>query len=383
MTAELIVHQDRLAAVAERWDELARADARDGFFRTYGWYRAWMQHIRPDAEPYVIVVRDASGDITGIAPFCRMRYSDLGFRLLRVGWAGRETVSGDFLDFVAAPGRQEQVVSAVLDFLWERKDEWALLMLGELMPGSDSCRAAEEFSRRTRMPFRVQEERICPYIALPASFEEYLESLSSSSRYHIRRRIRDVAKAGAEVQIYSEGHEVAARLGTLSRLHHSRWQKDNQPGTLGRPGFQEFLRDICGNPPAGARCRLFQLEAAGAPCAALLAFHFGQSALYYQAGWDPESPLAASSPGVVLMAASIRDAIENGLSFYEFLRGDEEYKSRWTAHHRTTVTVLLGRSRMAREYLRIARWKDLAKERFGPRFSAEWAVRRLLRNASL
>jgi CelD/BcsL family acetyltransferase involved in cellulose biosynthesis len=90
-------------------------------------------------------------------------------------------------------------------------------------------------------------------------------------------------------------------------------------------------------------------------------FYYGRSALYYQAGWDPHSAVAGLSPGVVLMANSIRDAIADGAQYYEFLRGDEAYKSRWTKTYRKTVTVLLARSWPARRFIEVARAKDLLK----------------------
>ena len=53
------------------------------------------------------------------------------------------------------------------------------------------------------------------------------------------------------------------------------------------------------------------------------------------------------------------------MRYYEFLRGDEAYKSRWTKTFRKTVTTLLGNSLMARGYLETAHMKDLVKQRLG------------------
>ena len=104
----------------------------------------------------------------------------------------------------------------------------------------------------------------------------------------------------------------------------------------------------------------------GKPVAALLAFLYGQSALYYQAGWDPNSPVASLSPGVVLMAHSISDAITHGCRYFEFLRGDEAYKSRWTTTYRRTVTLLCARNFLAKQYLRVCQLKDFAKNTLRP-----------------
>lgn len=361
MKLDVITDRNGLAAIADSWDGLARLDARDGFFRTYAWYKAWIDHIRPDAEPFVIVARNAGGEIVGIAPLCRGEYRDLGFRLRSLFWAGREVVSGDFLDFLSEPRHRQEVIAAMLDFCERNRERWGLLVLGELLDGADSYGALERMAKQGGLSFRRQEERICPYIALPASFDEYLATLGSSTRYHIRRRMRDVEKKGGRVEVHTEPREVAGRLDTLIELHLARWRQENLPGTMGRPGFAAFLREICLHPPAGSSCRLYLLAHEERPVAALMAFQFGESVLYYQAGWEPGSALATLSPAVVLMAHSIRDAIGEGCRYYEFLRGDEAYKGRWTKTCRKTATVLLARSFPAREFLRIHAAKDAVK----------------------
>jgi len=360
MTIDVVTRREELAALEPEWDALAHHDPRDGFFRTFSWYQAWLDHIRPDAEPFVFLARDGSGRLAGLAPLCRLSYRDSGFRLHAVAWAGREVVSGDFLDFLTTPEARAEVLAAMVERL-KAASEWSLLVMGELIDGGDSYRALERMGERHRLAMRRQEERLCPYIALPRAFDEYLDTLSSSTRYHIRRRLRDVEKRGAAVEVHSRPEEVVRHLDGLVRLHLARWRKDNQPGTFGRPGFREFLRQVILRPPAGSRCSLYQLVHEGTPVAALLMFYFGESALYYQAGWDPNSTLAALSPGVVLMAHSIRDAIENRLRYYEFLRGDEEYKSRWTKTYRKTATLLFARKFMARQYLQMHHWKDRIK----------------------
>jgi CelD/BcsL family acetyltransferase involved in cellulose biosynthesis len=364
MRVDVITRIEDIAAIRERWEDLALADPRDGFFRTPAWYLAWMKHIRPDAEPFVVVVRDRTGGVVGIAPLCRLTFRDLGFRLAALSFAGREVVSGDFLDFVAENPIRDQVVMEFTRFFWEHRDEWGLFVAGELVEGGGSHRALQSLADEHDLTVRSQEDRVCPYIELPASFDAYLSALSSSTRYHIRRRMRDVLeKGGCRVEAYAEPDTICEHLDTLIRLHVARWQREDMPGTLTRPGFPEFLRQICGNPTRTSKSKLYILWLDGKPAAGLLMFYFGDSALYYQAGWDPSSAVAALSPGVVVMARSIQDAIAEGAKYYEFLRGDESYKSRWTNTQRTTTTLLCARGFMAKEYLRVCQLKDAVKHR--------------------
>jgi CelD/BcsL family acetyltransferase involved in cellulose biosynthesis len=362
MKAELVKKQDDIQALRDRWNQLALKDPRDGFFRTFQWYSSWMRHIRADAEAFIIVVRDETDEIVGLAPLCRMSYRDHGFRLNAVSSAGREVVSADFLDYLSVPERRKEVLDSVMAFLWELRSEWEILIAGEASEGGDLDRAVEDLAKEQGLPLRRQEERICPYIELPADFESYLRGLSPKMRYEIRRDTRElIEKRNAKVRVHTEPAEVGTHIDTLIRLHQAHWERVNEPGNLGRPGFADFLREVCTTPMRGATTRLYILDYEDKPAAALLAFWFGENALFYQTGWDPDSPIARMSPGMVLVAQSIRDAIEGGLRYFDFLRGEETYKSRLTKASRKTVTMLVARSFLAKEYLRAARLKDSMK----------------------
>ena len=366
MNTTVLTRVEELQAIRPEWDALAHLDARDGFFRTSGWYLSWLRCVRPDAQPFVVTTRTADGCLIGLAPLCLYSYQDLGFRLDTVGFAGAEIVSGDFLDVLAVPEERARVLDSTLNTLQEQRSRWGLLQLGEVLVGSDLHAAIKARAADLGLALREEQENICPFIPLPTSFDEYLKGLSKSVRYDIRRRTKVILKEkGGSIDVCTGPDRATEGVDALVQLHHARWKSRNDPGTLGRPGLANFLRDVCANPPEGSSYHLYLLICEGKPVGAFLVFHFGESALYYQAGWDPNSPLERYSPGMVLMARSIQDAIEAGLHYYEFLRGDESYKFRWTKSTRRTITLLAARSTAARAYLRTAQAKDLVKRLLG------------------
>jgi CelD/BcsL family acetyltransferase involved in cellulose biosynthesis len=358
---DVLTRPEDLVTLRPAWDALAQTDLRDGLFRTSAWCLPWMEHIQPEAQPFVVVVHDDEGALLGVAPLCKLKYRDHGLSLNALSSAGREVVSGDFLDYIALPSARAQVYQAILDFLWEQRSEWELLVIGEVAEGGDLHHAVQAFSDKEELPLRTQEERVCPYIELPRTFEDYLRTISQKMRYEIRRDTRDLEKAGAQIEVFTEPQKVSENLHILIELHLAHWQRVNQPGNMGRRGFPEFLRQFCAEPPAGACPRLYILKYDQKPAAAVIVFWFGENVSFYQTGWDPDSQVARLSPGMVLVARSIKDAIENEFRYYDFLRGDETYKCRLTKASRRTVTLLLARSFLAKKYLDAARLKDLVK----------------------
>jgi CelD/BcsL family acetyltransferase involved in cellulose biosynthesis len=65
---------------------------------------------------------------------------------------------------------------------------------------------------------------------------------------------------------------------------------------------------------------------------------YGNSYFHYNSGRDPRYD--SLSPGLLVRAATIRAAIDEGLVSYRFLRGDETYKYRFPVHDDQVATVI-------------------------------------------
>ena len=63
---------------------------------------------------------------------------------------------------------------------------------------------------------------------------------------------------------------------------------------------------------------------AGKRVAAAMCFDYGSSRLLYNSGYDPN--YSSFSIGLLLKAMCIREAIEEGKEYFDFLRGMESYK---------------------------------------------------------
>jgi CelD/BcsL family acetyltransferase involved in cellulose biosynthesis len=86
---------------------------------------------------------------------------------------------------------------------------------------------------------------------------------------------------------------------------------------------------------------LWLLWLEGRPAASLFSLEYGGSVGVYNSGFDPEA--RALSPGVVLIARTIEDAIARGFRRYDFLRGDEPYKYGFGAVPTEVMRVTLER----------------------------------------
>ena len=67
----------------------------------------------------------------------------------------------------------------------------------------------------------------------------------------------------------------------------------------------------------------------GRDAAVLYAFKAKDSTYYYIGGFDPDC--AAVSPGSLIIAHAVEQAVAEGCRTFDFLKGQEPYKYRWGA----------------------------------------------------
>ncbi len=198
--------------------------------------------------------------------------------------------------------------------------EWCLHAVPEASP---TVAALPPLAAACGLGASAAVEERCPVLALPSSWETYLARLSGKHRHELQRKMRRLERDApdARVSSVSAPADIEARLGDFLALHRS--------SRVGKARFMDermerfFRRALTAFAERGA-ARLWFLDTAGGPIAAFVTIEWDGRVGLYNSGFAPER--AALSPGVVLLAQVIRDAIARGKATFDFLRGEERYK---------------------------------------------------------
>lgn len=118
-----------------------------------------------------------------------------------------------------------------------------------------------------------------------------------------------------------------------------RWQDRGGSNAFHDPRLEAFHEDFSRLALEQGWLRLFVLRLKGVPAAALYGFRFGQTFYFYQSGFDPA--FAKYSLGAVTVGLTIKQALEEGAEEYDFLHGDEAYKSQWAENRRELARLEL------------------------------------------
>jgi CelD/BcsL family acetyltransferase involved in cellulose biosynthesis len=291
------------------WQRLAARGR--SIFSTWEWAASWWSAYGDGHEPLVAVARrSASEDPFAVLPLFASRRPSRVVRL--IGHSG-----GDQLGPVCAPADRPDAMTAMALAL-DLAGDWDLFVADRVDADQD-WRAALGAARIRREPTPV---------------------LRFDRHFEVPNREHDLP-GGASFRLADDPARLQDDMTALFRLQTKAFR-----------GRREALhRDFAARALERGWLRLWFLEVDGAPVAASYGFRYGGAESLCQSGLDPA--WEQSSAGFVLMAHTIRDALNSGVREYRLPVGDETYKGRFANDEDQVDT--LARAATARGRVRLRR----------------------------
>ena len=303
---------DSYQGTEEQWQSLLACSAVDTVFITPQWQQVWWDQFGDGAEMLLLCFKDGADEIQGIAPLARRNGT--------ISFIGSQDVC-DYGDFPVARKAESRFYSLLLDHLdleaWQTVDLWSL------RESSPTLVHLPEMARARGYTVEIEMEDVAPVLELPEDWDTYLQGLSKKDRHELRRKMRRLYSRSEEprFQAVSDPADVENSLDDFFRLMRDSREVKHRFLTGPR---EKFFRNIAGALSRVGVFKLFFLEIGEERVAATMCFDYGRGRLLYNSGFNPE--YAYYSVGLILKALCVKDAIEHGLEFFDFLRGPEPYK---------------------------------------------------------
>jgi CelD/BcsL family acetyltransferase involved in cellulose biosynthesis len=316
-----------LETIRPAWDELLDRYRLATTFSTWEWLASWSRTLGADRKPLVLGLFDRFQSLVGMAcfsikeeTFCKSR-----IRVLRM--LGDGSGDSDNLDFPAAPGFEDALAHNVLEYLRLHSFQWDMCEWNTLPHNSP---VVASFIREThRLGWSCTESStVSSAIPLPPTWDDYLAMLPSEEHKNLLRytkRLRN--RYSMEVYKCMDVASIGRCLDALFRLHQGRWESIGEPGSFSLPQRREFYTDLSGALLERACLELWVLELNQEIAAVQFAFRHNDRVFQLQEGYDHTRP--TDRVGFVLRGAVIKALIQEGVSVYDFLGGEDPYKKRW------------------------------------------------------
>ena len=314
----------RFTELRSAWDSLLQSSDAASPFLTWEWLHSWWKHLGGSARLRMLTA-GADHRLIAIAPFrvttgvARMRCLDL----LGTGEAG-----SDYLDLITRSGFHAEGLDAIERFVVAQN---MALRLTHLSSSAAAIGLANRLHRRHWTQVTTPGG-ICPYIPLAGhTWDSYLATLGASHRANVRRRLRALdQKFDVRFEQVTANHDRREALERLTQYHQRRFEAS---GTAFRTAsLCAFHDEATSRFLERGWLRMFVLRVNGAPAAIMYGVLYNRTFYFYQHGFDDS--YQQHSIGLVLMALSIRAAIEEGAAEFDMLWGTEPYKFLWARHVR-------------------------------------------------
>jgi CelD/BcsL family acetyltransferase involved in cellulose biosynthesis len=304
--------------LAEEWNDLLHRSAVDILFLTLEYQRTWWHHLG-EGEVLILAVRDG-GELIGVAPLY-VPPDPQGQRTLSI--IGCVEVA-DYLDFIVAKGREEEVYTALVDYLASPSaPAWDALDLCNIHQDSPMLEILPALAEVRGWAVSTARDDVCPIVRLPGTWEEYLQMLEGKQRREIRRKMR---RAGGQTALswYVVGREHDLETEVEDFLDLMAASTPDKAAFL-TPQMRNFFRQLARVAHDAGWLQLVFLEIEGRKAAAYLNFVYNNRVLVYNSGLDWQA-FPNVGAGIILTAYCIRHAIEQGREVFDFMQGDERYK---------------------------------------------------------
>ena len=184
------------------------------------------------------------------------------------------------------------------------------------------------FPRLKKNGFELQLTRtdVCPRIDVPASLDDYLQSVSSSTRRRLKQSYTRIQNdKDCSVEEIKCG-DLSSALQNLKHLHQKRWNELGYPGLFSDYRFEKFQNEVCSSFLEKGWLWFKVIRFNNRIIASRLAFEFKGRLYDYLSGFDYSSEAASKRPGILLLLLIIKDAISKNFRAVDLLRGSEQYK---------------------------------------------------------
>jgi hypothetical protein len=332
---------DRFFDLEDKWDKILD-QCRDGhILLTWEFLSTYVKHFGRAKDLIILCVEDKKR-LIAIAPLRRSRYS-----LFSLGYNVIEPLAYRYADYTGLimTEKERECFILFLSYLMQN-DDWDFLHLFDVPGTSVLLGLLPKVHESIPIALEPKEGRICPYMSLPKSVDQFKERLRRSFRRDLERCMRKLEKdyGKTELKRNEEMGPFEEAMNVFIGLHQKRWKSKGMPGVFSTQESRSFDVDVAKCFANKGWVAFYFLTVKDEPIAAQYCLEYKQKMLYGLGGFDPD--YSQYSVGNLLLAKVIEDCIKRRIEEYDFMKGDEPYKFQWSAAYRRNFGVRIVNRKM-------------------------------------
>lgn len=306
------------------------------------WSLALARAFLPGAGANLLVAFDRQSEVAALLPVYRRdarRFGAFGstVALLTDLYGGRTAL--------LARTQCSAEARALFDRLDEAYTDWSCLEMTLVDGNADSTRFLQAIQPHAAAVV-AQAREPSPYIRLPERFDDYFSTLKPNFRTEVRRGERRLSEAGRlERRLFTAPDEVAPLWQAVCRIERESWKEVAGTSITTNPSQERFYEEFLPICAAAGQLLTAVLYLDGRPIAHQLCLQRDGIAAILKMSYVED--LKRFYPATVLLSGYLRDIIERGVRYLDFMGVCDEFKMRWTSLTYGRTTHLIFRDSLA------------------------------------
>ena len=346
MQVEIIDSIQKFNELETNWNNIYTSDSYAQVFLSWSWLRGWLEVVPHD---WLILAIRPKPSAPYVA-FFPLAIRSLQWRNVNV-YRALQTCAhpvADYTGFICEPKYEQDAIKNFALYI-NQNLQWDVFHVKDIQdPRLDSF--VKQFPE-SDFQLTSNSGATCPYISLPDTWEEYLQnSISRKPRKNLRNSLNKIEKNNDFHFTKIQVDNLDKQIEVLFELWQIKWGE--QPESV-----LNTYRSVFQQCAESNSLWIDILWDKTTPVAATGMYIDSEKKVAYgqMTGFNPE--YSKLSPGRVMMALSIKKAIENNVKTYDLLRGDLDYKiSLLGAEKRCNTDFKIVRNNLRANTIRLAQY---------------------------
>jgi CelD/BcsL family acetyltransferase involved in cellulose biosynthesis len=332
MRVEEVTDRARLAALQGPWRKLIESAPQGDMFQTCEWVTSWLDCFWIDRPISFLFVWEGE-ELVGLAPLLRDRDATVACRnsmSLPVNAHSRRLG-------VLYKGDPSAVLKAILEHA-RTSGQTVRLTLRQSLEDAPLPSVLPIVARRMQLASMQLPSRICPFVRIDSTWEEYLASRPAQVSRELKRKVRKIERDWKAVwTIASTPAECARAMDDIRAIERKSWKEGNGTSLTAEQSAVRLYEDFAPRFAQAGWLRIYLLHLDGVPVAHILGAEFRREYYALKTSYDQDFRLA--SPGQALFFTALKDSFERKLTAFDFLGDESRWKSELANAERRHVDV--------------------------------------------
>jgi CelD/BcsL family acetyltransferase involved in cellulose biosynthesis len=337
---EIVRDIQRLERLESEWDQLVDDCQADRVFLSHTWFRTWWESFGRGSELHIVTVR-SRGRLVAAAPMMRMETRVCGLKT-----AALHAIYNPHTpryDFIIGNNQDPRLYETIWNEL-ARHDRCDLIVLSQISAESRTIPLMERLAARHGWLTGQWVAPVSPFISLTGSYQTFFAGLGEGSRFNLTKRYARLRRVGTvDLEVVTDRRDVDEAMHDGLQIEAAAWKGENGTAMISDPSVAEFYTRLARREADLGQLRLSFLRVAGERIAFAYLLQSRKKLYAAKIGYDPR--YHAYSPGNMLLNLILQDACARGVTEYDLLGGDDEWKFEWTKQTRGHRWLFLFRSR--------------------------------------